>query len=107
MQSFLHVTGVRASLSGYPFVPRIEPAPSACLAPSGIKAEAQRVQYEVEVKGMEMRNTALNTLDAEQIAMQIKMKLLDAVLRETGMKGGDLNGLVESVRQYIAPGLKT
>jgi uncharacterized membrane protein YqiK len=138
-----------------------------------IKAEAQQVQYEVEAKGIEMRNAALNTLDAEQIAMQIKMKLLealpeiieasvkpmekidgikiiqvdglnrgaggnghvngattasagsnggnlaeqavaaalayraqqpllDAVLGEIGMKGGDLNGLVDSVRNEIA-----
>lgn len=44
-----------------------------------IKAEAQQVQYEVDAKGIEMRNTALNTLDGEQIAMQIKMKLLEAL----------------------------
>lgn len=133
-----------------------------------IKAEAQQVQYQVEANGIEMRNAALNTLAAEQIAMQIKMKLLDAlpgiimasvkpmekidgikivqvdglnrggcgaageaastgsgnlaeqavsaalayraqqpildaVLGEIGMKGGDLNGLVEAVRQEIAP----
>ena len=118
-----------------------------------------------------MRNAALNTLAAEQIAMQIKMKLLealpgiiaasvkpmekidgikivqvdglnrgsgaageaasagsgnlaeqavsaalayraqqpilDAVLGEIGMKGGDLNGLVEAVRQEVAPSPKT
>ncbi len=133
-----------------------------------IRAEAQQVQYQVEASGIEMRNAALNTLAAEQIAMQIKMKLLealpgiieasvkpmekidgikivqvdglnrgnaptagasasggggnlaeqavaaalayraqqpilDAVLSEIGMKGGDLNGLVEVVRQEIAP----
>ncbi len=132
-----------------------------------IKAEAQQVQFQVEAKGIEMRNAALNTLAAEQIAMQIKMKLLDAlpaiieasvkplekidgikivqvdglnrgaaggsgesgsgrgnlaeqavaaalayraqqpildaVLGEIGMKGGDLNGLVEAVRKDIAP----
>ena len=134
-----------------------------------IKADAQQVQYQVEAKGIEMRNAALNTLAAEQIAMQIKMKLLealpgiieasvkpmekidgikivqvdglnrgagggsasagaggsggnlaeqavaaalayraqqpilDAVLGEIGMKGGDLNGLVEVVRKEIAP----
>ncbi len=135
-----------------------------------IKAEAQQVQYSVEAKGIEMRNTALNTLDAGQIAMQIKMKLLealpgiieasvkpmekidgikiiqvdglnrngtgsatvtggasgnggnlaeqavaaalayraqqpilDAVLGEIGMKGNDLNGLVEAVRSEIRP----
>lgn len=133
-----------------------------------IKAEAQQVQYEVDAKGIEMRNTALNTLDGEQIAMQIKMKLLealpgiieasvkpmekiegikiiqvdglnrngssgapmstggaggnlaeqavsaalayraqqpilDAVLGEIGMKGGDLNGLVEAARNEITP----
>lgn len=132
-----------------------------------IRAEAQQVQYQVEAKGIEMRNAALNTLDAEQIAMQIKMKLLDAlpgiieasvkpmekidgikivqvdglnrgnaggngttlgsggnnlaeqavaaaltyraqqpildaVLGEIGMKGGDLNAMVEAVRQEIA-----
>lgn len=136
-----------------------------------IKAEAQQVQYQVEAKGIEMRNAALNTLAAEQIAMQIKMKLLealpgiiaasvkpmekidgikivqvdglnrgsgaageaasagsgnlaeqavsaalayraqqpilDAVLGEIGMKGGDLNGLVEAVRQEVAPSPKT
>lgn len=130
-----------------------------------IKAEAQQVQFEVEAKGIEMRNAALNTLDAEQIAMQIRMRLLealpgiieasvkpmekidgikivqvdglnrghsgaaginisgggnlaeqavsaalayrahqpilDAVLGEIGMKGGDLNGLVEAIRPTI------
>lgn len=129
-----------------------------------IKAEAQQVQYQVEANGIELRNAALNTLDAEQIAMQIKMKLfealpgiieasvkpmekidgikivqvdglnrnsggnpgnaigsgnlaeqavaaalsyraqqpiLDAVLGEIGMKGGDLNGMVETVRREI------
>ncbi|MCL2635504.1 MAG: SPFH domain-containing protein [Betaproteobacteria bacterium] len=130
-----------------------------------IKAQAQQVQYEVDANGIELRNAALNTLAAEQIAMQIKMKLLevlpgiieasvkpiekidgikivqvdglnrgggggnlpaaggnlaeqavaaalayraqqpilDAVLSEIGMKGGDLNGLVEAVRQEIRP----
>jgi uncharacterized membrane protein YqiK len=133
-----------------------------------IRAEAQQVQYQVEASGIEMRNAALNTLAAEQIAMQIKMKLLealpgiieasvkpmekidgikivqvdglnrgsgssaaasgaagggnlaeqavaaalayraqqpilDAVLGEIGMKGGDLNGLVAAVRNEIAP----
>lgn len=130
-----------------------------------IRAEAQQVQYQVDANGIEMRNAALNTLAAEQIAMQIKMKLLeslpgiieasvkpmekidgikiiqvdglnrgastapgaatsgggnlaeqavsaalsyraqqpilDAVLAEIGMKGGDLNGLVEAARQEI------
>lgn len=133
-----------------------------------IKAEAQQVQYQVDASGIELRNAALNTLAAEQIAMQIKMKLLDvlpgiieasvkpmekidgikivqvdglnrggngaaggtgaavggnlaeqavaaaltyraqqpildAVLGEIGMKGGDLNSLVEVVRQEMAP----
>jgi uncharacterized membrane protein YqiK len=136
-----------------------------------IKAEAQQVQFQVDAKGIEMRNVALNTLAAEQIAMQVKMKLLDvlpaiieasvkplekidgikivqvdglnrgaaggsggssagagggggnlaeqavaaaltyraqqpildAVLGEIGMKGGDLAGLVEAVRNDIAP----
>lgn len=44
-----------------------------------IKAEAQQVQYQVEAKGIEMRNAALNTLAADQIALQIKMKLLEAL----------------------------
>lgn len=44
-----------------------------------IKADAQQVQYQVEAKGIEMRNAALNTLAAEQIALQIKMKLLEAL----------------------------
>ena len=134
-----------------------------------IRAEAQQVQYQVDASGIEMRNAALNTLAAEQIAMQIKMKLLealpgiieasvkpmekiegikivqvdglnrgagnggqtgtggtgggggnlaeqavaaalayraqqpilDAVLSEIGMKGGDLRGLADSVRQEI------
>lgn len=132
-----------------------------------IKAEAQQVQFEVEARGIEMRNSALNTLDAEQIAMQIKMKLLealpgiieasvkpiekidgikivqvdglarggnggattaatgggnlaeqavaaalsyraqqpilDAVLAEVGLKGGDLNGLVNTLRSEFTP----
>lgn len=134
-----------------------------------IKAEAQQVQYQVDAMGIEMRNAALNTLAAEQIAMQVKMKLLealpaiiaasvkpmekidsikivqvdglnrggstgsadasgethgtggnlaeqavsaalayraqqpilDAVLHEIGMKGGDLNALTEAVRKEI------
>jgi uncharacterized membrane protein YqiK len=132
-----------------------------------IKAAAQQIQYQVDAKGVEIRNAALNTLSAEQIAMQVKMKLLDAlpaiieasvkpiekidsikiiqvdglnrgnpgngdagtsgegsgnlaeqavsaalayraqqpildaVLNEIGMKGGDLHGLVESVRKDI------
>lgn len=134
-----------------------------------IRAEAQLVQYKVDADGIEMRNAALNTLAAEQIAMQVKMKLLealpaiidasvkpiekidsikivhvdglnrggaspvdhgtgsgtgnlaeqavsaalayraqqpilDAVLNEIGMKGGDLNGLVQSVRQEFPHG---
>lgn len=134
-----------------------------------IKAEALQVQYQVEASGIELRNAALNTLDADQIAMQIKMKLfealpgiieasvkpiekidgikiiqvdglnrnssnasgsagagtgggnlaeqavaaalayraqqpiLDAVLGEIGMKGGDMNGLVEAVQREIRP----
>lgn len=44
-----------------------------------IKAEAQQVQFGVDAKGIEMRNAALNTLAAEQIAMQIKMKLFEAL----------------------------
>jgi uncharacterized membrane protein YqiK len=44
-----------------------------------IRADAQQVQYQVDAKGIEMRNAALNTLGAEQIAMQIKMKLLEAL----------------------------
>ena len=44
-----------------------------------IKAEAQQVQYQVEAKGIEMRNAALNTLAADQIALQIKMRLLEAL----------------------------
>ncbi|MFI3218755.1 MAG: flotillin family protein [Methylococcales bacterium] len=133
-----------------------------------IRADAQQVQYQVDAKGVEIRNAALNTLSAEQIAMQVKMKLLevlpsiieasvkpiekidsikiiqvdglnrgnsttgeggssastgggnlaeqavsaalayraqqpilDAVLNEIGMKGGDLHGLVESVSKDI------
>lgn len=133
-----------------------------------IKAAAQQVQYQVDAKGVEMRNAALNTLAAEQITLQVKMKLLevlpaiieasvkpmekidgikiiqvdglnrgaggnavaapagagsgtnlaeqavsaalayraqqpilDAVLGEIGMKGGDLNSLVEVARQEM------
>jgi uncharacterized membrane protein YqiK len=44
-----------------------------------IKAEAQQVQYKVEASGIEMRNAALNTLAVEQIAMQVKMKLLEVL----------------------------
>lgn len=131
-----------------------------------IRAEAQQIQFSVEAKGIEMRNAALNTLAAEQIAMQIKFKLfealpaiieasvkpiekidgikivqvdglglgntggsagavagsgnlaeqavaaalsyraqqplLDAVLGEIGMKGGDLNGMVDGLRAEMA-----
>lgn len=44
-----------------------------------IKADAQQVQYGVDAKGIEMRNAALNTLAAEQITMQVKMKLLEVL----------------------------
>jgi uncharacterized membrane protein YqiK len=44
-----------------------------------IKAAAQQIQYQVDAKGVEIRNAALNTLSAEQIAMQVKMKLLEAL----------------------------
>lgn len=44
-----------------------------------IKAAAQQIQYQVEAKGLEIRNAALNTLSDGQIAMQVKMKLLDAL----------------------------
>ncbi|MCK9605754.1 MAG: flotillin family protein [Methylomonas sp.] len=136
-----------------------------------IKAEAQQLQYQVEANGIEMRNAALNTLAAEQIAMQIKMKLLevlpsiieasvkpiekidsikivqvdglnrgpasnagetgssgggsladqavaaaltyraqqpilDAVLNEVGLKGGDLNHLVQAATQDFSPAEK-
>jgi len=134
-----------------------------------IKADAQQVQYQVDAKGVEIRNAALNTLSAEQVAMQVKMKLLqelpaiiaasvkpmekidsikivqvdglnrssanngnfgnetgtgngnlaeqavsaalsyraqqpilDAVLNEIGMKGGDLQGLLSSVQKDIS-----
>lgn len=132
-----------------------------------IKAEAQQLQYKVEANGIEMRNAALNTLDAEQITMQVKMKLmdvlpaiieasvkpiekidsikivqvdglnrngttasttagstsggnlaeqavsaalayraqqpvLDAVLNEIGMKGGDLNSLIQPMQQEFS-----
>lgn len=131
-----------------------------------IRAEAQQIQFSVEAKGIEMRNAALNTLAAEQIAMQIKLKLfealpaiieasvkpiekidgikivqvdglglgntagntgaavgsgnlaeqavaaalsyraqqplLDAVLGEIGMKGGDLNDMVDGLRAEMA-----
>ncbi len=134
-----------------------------------IKADAQQVQYQVDAKGVEIRNAALNTLSAEQVAMQVKMKLLeelpaiiaasvkpmekiesikivqvdglnrgsanngnfanetgtghgnlaeqavsaalsyraqqpilDAVLNEIGMKGGDLQGLLSAVQKDIS-----
>jgi uncharacterized membrane protein YqiK len=44
-----------------------------------IKADAQQVQYQVEAKGIEMRNAALNTLGSDQIAMQIKMRLMEVL----------------------------
>lgn len=137
-----------------------------------IKAEAQRLQYQVEANGIEMRNAALNTLAADQIAMQIKMKLLevlpdiieasvkpiekidsikivqvdglnrgnsggtvetgssaggnlaeqavsaalayraqqpilDAVLNEVGLKGGDLNGLAQAAAQGFSQSAET
>ena len=35
------------------------------------------------------------------LAYRAQQPILDAVLNEIGMKGGDLHGLVESVRQEI------
>ena len=40
---------------------------------------------------------------AAALAYRAQQPILDAVLGEIGMKGGDLNGLVEAVRKDIAP----
>lgn len=41
--------------------------------------------------------------EAAALAYRAQQPILDAVLGETGMKGGDLNGLVEAVRRDITP----
>lgn len=40
---------------------------------------------------------------AAALAYRAQQPILDAVLGEIGMKGGDLNGLVEAMRKDIAP----
>jgi uncharacterized membrane protein YqiK len=37
------------------------------------------------------------------LAYRAQQPILDALLSEIGMKGGDLNGMVDAVRQEIAP----
>jgi uncharacterized membrane protein YqiK len=44
-----------------------------------IKAEADRVAYEVEAKGKELINEAINVLSADQIGLQIKLALIQAL----------------------------
>lgn len=46
-----------------------------------IKAAADRVAYEVEALGKRQINEAINTLSAEQIAMQVKLALIEALPR--------------------------
>ncbi|BBA34942.1 inner membrane protein yqiK [Methylocaldum marinum] len=46
-----------------------------------IKAEADRVAYEVEALGKRQINEAINTLSVEQIAMQVKLALIEALPR--------------------------
>ncbi len=51
-----------------------------------LKAEAAEVRYKVEAEGTRAINEASNILSAEQIAMQIKIKLienLDRIIRES------------------------
>ncbi|BBL76145.1 flotillin family protein [Methylomagnum ishizawai] len=43
------------------------------------KAEADRVAYEVEAMGKRQINEAINTLSAEQIAMQVRLALIQAL----------------------------
>ena len=42
-----------------------------------IKAEAQRIAYQVEAEGKRLVNEAINTLRDAQIALQIKMRLIE------------------------------
>jgi len=44
-----------------------------------IKAAADRVRFEVDASGIQLRNEALNTLGGEQIALQIKQALIAAL----------------------------
>jgi uncharacterized membrane protein YqiK len=46
-----------------------------------IKAAADRVAYEVEALGKRQINEAINTLSVEQIAMQVKLALIEALPR--------------------------
>jgi len=46
-----------------------------------IRAEADRVRFTVEASGIQLRNEALNTLGAEQVALQIKQALIAALPR--------------------------
>jgi uncharacterized membrane protein YqiK len=51
-----------------------------------VAAEASRVHYEVEAAGQNALNTAANLLSAEQVAMQIRLKLienLDRIIAES------------------------
>jgi uncharacterized membrane protein YqiK len=44
-----------------------------------IKADADRVAYEVEAQGKRQINEAINTLSAEQIAMQVRLALIQGL----------------------------
>jgi len=46
-----------------------------------IRAEANQTNYEVEAAGKRLLNEATNTLSAEQIAMQVRLKLIEQLPR--------------------------
>lgn len=63
---------------------KIEAAASAEAA--RVEAEAARVRYEVDASGQQALNTAANLLSPEQVAMQIRIKLienLDRIIAES------------------------
>ena len=61
-----------------------------------IKAEAQQMTYQVEAEGLEAVNQAKNMLSAEQVAMQIKLNLIDkidSIIRESVKPLENIDGI--------------
>ena len=61
-----------------------------------IKAEAQQMTFQVEAEGLEAVNQAKNMLSAEQVAMQIKLNLIDkidSIIRESVKPLENIDGI--------------
>lgn len=59
------------------------------------------LRYRVEAQGKAAINEARNILNNEQIALEIRLKMLseliDSLLKEIGVSAGDINGLTQTI----------